>query len=305
MDPSKITLGTAQLGLEYGIANRTGKPDEANARAILDYAWNNGINSFDTAPAYGNSEEIIGRFIDSRLKSNPDIVVISKLPGIPEIESFSKDMLLDKVRNQVIQSLKSLKIKTIPFYLLHRPKELFTSKNILLECLLRVQKEGLIDKIGVSIYDPSEVEQALTYKELKAIQIPINVFDHRLIDSGLLARLEKKKFVVFARSVYLQGLFMLPIEGVPKHLERAKAPLSLLKDMAKRYELDVDALCFSFVRDLDGITSIVTGAEKIEQVARNCAILKQIALPGTLKKEIMETFCSIPEDIINPSKWNK
>lgn len=305
MKISRITLGTVQIGLEYGIANKTGKPAQASALEMLDYAWKNGINSFDTAPAYGNSETIIGTFVSSYLKDIDNLIITSKLPGIPDIESISKDILYERVKNHVNQSLSALKIKNIPVYLLHKPNDLFSSKNTLIECLTRIKNEGLIGKIGVSIYEPWEVELALNYKELEAIQIPINVLDHRLINSGLLDRLKKRNFVVFARSVYLQGLFMLDPENIPKYLEPAKKHIRKLRELCTQYQLDMDALCFLFVRDLPAITSVVIGAEKLGQVERNISLLNQPPIPDLLKKEIMENFKTIPENIVNPSKWNK
>jgi len=55
---SHLVLGTAQLGLPYGIANQTGQPDQVVATAIIREAWNQGIREFDTAQGYGDSEQV-------------------------------------------------------------------------------------------------------------------------------------------------------------------------------------------------------------------------------------------------------
>jgi aryl-alcohol dehydrogenase-like predicted oxidoreductase len=306
MQISKLTLGTAQLGLEYGIANKSGKPEFSSALELLEYSWRHGINSFDTAPAYGNSEEIIGAFIETIVNSTGDVVIVSKLPGIPDIESLSMEELYDRVKTSVLNSLRALRLQSLPVYLLHRPSELFSSENgFLLDCLERIKDEGLVEKIGVSIYEPNEAELALTYKELKTIQIPINVFDHRLIDSGILDKLKNRGFLVFARSVFLQGLCLLQPDSIPEYLNEAKPMVMQLHDIAMKYNMDLDAMCFLFARDLPGITSVVVGSETIEQIKRNISILKLPRIKSPLTREIIETFQSVPEYIINPSKWNK
>ena len=83
MKISKLILGTAQLGLKYGIANINGKPDFKKSLNLLEFAWTNGINTFDTAPTYGNSEKILGKFISTKNKNEKKIfVIITKLQSI-------------------------------------------------------------------------------------------------------------------------------------------------------------------------------------------------------------------------------
>lgn len=191
---SKITLGTAQLGMNYGIANINGKPNHTTSYEILKYAWENGINTFDTAPTYGNSEEIIGSFILSRIKNNiENLVIITKLTAININKNLTFDYLYTYIKEQVIQSLKNLKIDKISIYLIHRATDIFIKNGLIIDCLNQLKKEGLINQIGVSIYNPNEAEEALKFKEVTVIQVPINIFDHRLINTGLLKKLQKKK----------------------------------------------------------------------------------------------------------------
>lgn len=302
---SKITLGTAELGLNYGIANRTGKPNFQSSNEILKYSWNNGINTFDTAPVYGNSEKIIGSFISSKIRNKIDnLVVVSKLPITKINKKLTFDILYAHIKNQVNQSIENLKIKQIPIYLLHHAPDLLLNNGLVIDCLNQIKKDGLIDRFGIFVYNPEEVKTSLKFKEINVIQVPINIFDPRLIKSKLLKELKKRGYIIFARSIYLQGLFFISPEKLPKNLEVAKEPLKKLRNLIKDYQIDIAKLALLFVRDLPEITSIVIGAEKVEQVANNINLLKEKPLSNEIRQKILDEFSDLSEDITNPSYWN-
>ena len=301
---SKIALGTAQLGMKYGIANIKGKPDFKASINLLNFSWMNGITTFDTAPTYGNSEEIIGSFISSKIKNKTeDLVVISKLPKIKINLKLSFENLYSYVKNQINHSLKALNIKKIPIYLLHDIKDIFLKDGLIIECLTQMKNEGLIDKFGISGYNPEDVETSLKFKEIDVIQIPINIFDHRLIKTGLLRKLKKKGYIVFARSIYLQGFFFIPPKKVPKNLEMAKKYLNQLNNLSEEFKISIAKLAFLFVRDLPEITSLIIGAENIQQITQNIKLLKDNSLSEDIYRRIIEEFNDIPESIINPTLW--
>lgn len=303
---SKLTLGTAQLGLDYGIANRNGKPDFNTSIRILNYSYEHGINSFDTAPSYGNSEEIIGSFITSHLKLNiNNLIIMSKLSGINIKEILSFDNVYNYIKTQLIQSLENLKIPKIPIYLIHKASDLSIKSGLIVECLNQLKEEGLIDRIGISIYNPNEVEEALKFKEINVIQVPINLFDHRLINTGLLQKLKMKKYLIFARSIYLQGLLFKSVQNLPKSLEYAKNFLLKLRNLTENLKVNILKLAFLFVRDLPEITSLIIGIERVDQIEENLKMLKEEPLLKEIRDTIIEEFSEVPEKIINPSLWNK
>ena len=303
---SKITLGTAQLGFNYGIANVNGKPDFNKSIEILNYSWQNEINTFDTSPLYGNSEKLIGSFISSKSIDNlENLIIISKLPRIQLEDKLTFDNLYMHIKNQIFQSIKNLQIKRIPIYLIHHTPDINIKDGLIIDCLTQIKSDGLIDKFGISAYNPEEVKTSLKFKDINVIQIPINIFDQRLIRNGLLKELKKRGYIIFARSIYLQGLFFISPEKLPKNLKIAKEPLLKLQTIIKEYDIDIDKLTFLFVRDLPEISSLVIGTEKVKQVERNIKILKEQPLLNDIRNRIMEEFSEISERIINPSLWNK
>ncbi len=304
MDISKLTLGTVQLGLNYGIANTSGKPDHQQSYEILKAASDNGVNSFDTAPGYGDSELIIGSFISSHPAFSKPPVIATKLPPInlDGRATFQKTYAL--VREYVIGSIQRLQIERIPIYLLHRASDINAYGGLVIESLLRLKREGLIEVLGASVYTPEELEQALKVESIDAIQVPINIFDHRLIETGLLNQLRDKNFIVFARSIFLQGLFFIDGRNLPPGLALAEKPLRQLQELSHEHGIGIAQLALSFVRDLSGITSLVIGAETPKQVLENVKLMGSPPLSAGLRNEIMSTFSDMPLELINPSAWN-
>ncbi len=297
----EITLGTAQLGLNYGISNVQGKPNYEKALKILEYAWENGINSFDTAPDYGNSEEILGKFIF--LKKVEDITIISKLPVIPKDLNLNFDSLFLWIKSHVNNSLNSLNLHKIPIYMVHHAPDLLLKDGLLVECLNHIKDEGLIDNLGISIYNPMDVVNALEFSSFKFIQVPINLFDHRLIKLGLLKKLKKKGYTILARSIFLQGLFFLSPNNLPKKVLSAKKHLIKLRNYIEDIGIDIAKLAILFVRTFAEIKSLIIGIESIEQLDYNLKILEDIRLENDIYNFIIEEFSDISEDILNPSMW--
>lgn len=303
MHISQLTLGTAQLGFNYGVANRNGKPDRRESIKILNIAASHGINCFDTAPSYGDSEEIIGSFIFSCLDFSEPPIIVTKLTSINLTGNVTFDSIYYLVRDRVIKSIAQLQLEKIPIYLLHRASDIDIYDGFIIESLLRLKNEGLLGLVGVSVYSPEEVEHALESKGLEAIQVPINIFDHRLIRRGLLEQLKEKNFIVFARSVFLQGLFFLDPDKLPPGLEHAREHLRRLRELSYVREISIAKLALTFVRDLPGITSVITGAETPNQVEENIDLMKSPPLPSELREEITSIFSNLPLELINPSLW--
>jgi aryl-alcohol dehydrogenase-like predicted oxidoreductase len=305
MDISKFTLGTVQLGIPYGIANSQGKPDEKQAIEILEFAYESGINSFDTAPAYGDSEQRIGNFIQ-KLKDKKKIypIAITKLSSI-DYDKSEKEGIFRQIRHSVKSSLKNLNISTIPIFLLHKPEDMQKHDGAVVKCLLQLKKEGLIEKIGVSVYTSEEVEQFLQLGLFDAIQIPMNIFDLKLYHSGLLDELKRKNILVFVRSVFLQGLFFLNPKKLPAGLINAKYPLETLNKISEESGLGIAQIAIAFIRDLPGVSSLVLGVEKKTQLEENLELFNTPPLSAEIVNKIKKEFYKISEEITDPRLWNK
>ena len=157
--------------------------------------------------------------------------------------------------------------------------------------------------IGISTYTPLDVKKFLEIENLDAIQIPINIFDHRLLNTGLLEELKEQKKLIFGRSIYLQGLFYLNLENIPKKLSSSKKFLKKLKEISQTENLTSAELAFQFVKELESISSMVIGVETVEQLKQNIDLLNMPKMSENCKEEIIKEFNNIQENIINPTLW--
>ena len=124
---SRLCLGTAQLGLDYGVANASGRPDTMACDKLLERAIERGVLYWDTARAYGDAEERIGRFLRQHPRRD-DVRLISKLPA-PE-QSVPVAGLTDWVTGQVDASRKDLQCDQLDTWMLHDAAALNKSINL-------------------------------------------------------------------------------------------------------------------------------------------------------------------------------
>jgi aryl-alcohol dehydrogenase-like predicted oxidoreductase len=295
---SKLTLGTAQLGMKYGIANQKGNLSINEANQIIKNAINFGINSFDTAQNYGQSEKILGKFlVDLENKKFP--IITTKISNI-QFNNYSE--LNSKILNAIKNSQKKFYPNDPSIYLLHDIKNIEKDSDEI-KILQKLKKSRKVKWIGISTYTPLDVKKFLEIENLDAIQIPINIFDHRLLNTGLLEELKEQKKLIFGRSIYLQGLFYLNLENIPKKLSSSKKFLKKLKEISQTENLTSAELAFQFVKELESISSMVIGVETVEQLKQNIDLLNMPKMSENCKEEIIKEFNNIQENIINPTLW--
>lgn len=300
---SRFTIGTVQLGKTYGI-DTLGKPSDEEAQSILKYSMDNGINVFDTAPDYGDSEKIIGKFLSSHPK--PDTCVVTKLDCHYYDKDIweNKEIISRKIREDFNLSCRKLGLDKLPVYLVHHAPAAFKNDGIVLDVLNEIKSEGKIGSAGVSLYTGDELKRCIDDRRVGVVQIPFNILDRRLAVSGLLDMAKKRGLAVFARSTYLQGLLLMEPERIPEHLNEAVGPVKELRSIAEKSGRSIKELCLKYVLSLSGIDSIVVGINSIEQIRENIKVFDS----GPLDKEIIEAVDRIPippEDILNPGNWNR
>ena len=278
--PSKFTLGTVQLGMNYGMANTKGMPSREEAFGVLDEAWNSNVRSLDTAVAYGESEQVIGEYLQN---SGKPFFVASKfsLKGENPKEELLRQAELTK------QHLQS-----VDLYMFHSAEQLERYGRELEEPLRNLQREGLTKQLGASVYEVADVETFLKYDWLSAIQIPMSILDTRVITSGLLAELKKRNVQVYVRSVFFQGL--LCMDEVPEKYAFLASYLGELREIAKAENMSLKEMAIAFIRDLPEVDSVVLGCEKAEQVRENSRIMSCPSISEQGRNQITEIGKNVP-----------
>ena len=303
-DEQKIILGTAQLGMEYGIANSTGRPHLKEAKEILSLADNSSIQYLDTARAYGDSEQIIGEYVSI----NSSLKIITKLSPLDGVnESSKKEEIKRKVIESVQKSLLSLKRKKLEILLLHRAEHLNLLEGLIFNILLELKNKKIINEIGVSVQNPQELSKALDFEEITHVQFPFNILDHRWLESELLEKLIKRKEVrKHIRSVFLQGA-LTSNSKVIWHKKPFSDYLDAL-DVLERWQKKLGfrslrELSLAYVRSYDWIDGYVLGVETAEQLEGNISSFNNPTLNNTQLNQIKYELPTLPEKILNPAKW--
>ena len=300
---SKITLGTVQLGLNYGINNSEGQPSVEKAHGILEEAIKGGINVFDTSSAYGTSESVLGSYF-KKCKEKPFTVTKFVVGGCEN--PLSPLEVEKKVRAQVENSILQLGYDKLPLLLVHHETDLDCYGGCLSDILNRLKKENLIDRAGVSLNHFSFVDKVVKDDIYEAVQLPLNLLDVKNATGKQIQTLAKKGLAVFIRSVYLQGLIFKDPENLPQGvLQNAKKPLEKLREIAGEENLSLAGLAVSYIRDLEGVSSLVMGADNANQVKENIDLINVKSISENAREKIVSSFFDIDERVLSPWVWNK
>jgi len=299
MNNHKLCLGTAQFGLDYGVANKNGKPSLEKAFEMLDFACVMGIRRFDTAQAYGNAEEVWGDYLAHRGNLS-DFHVISKL--VPKAFDDSTECVFKDLEEAILSSLKKLHIHVLDGFLFHTPEYIY--REDLVDQMIRVREKGLVRNIGVSIYETKHALDAARMDWVDYIQVPYSVFDQRLSQTDFfdLARRNNKK--VFARSAFLQGLTLMDLTDIPEGLQKTKGYIEELDALCEKYgfsRLEVSEL---FSLNDERIAFFVFGGDSVQHLKEVVEICEGGDLPEPLKSELRERFVNIERSVIMPNLWD-
>lgn len=297
-----IVLGCAQLGLPYGRANVTGQPSATTAAAILDAAWDCGVRWFDTARAYGSSEEHIGEFVRRRAGA----FVVTKVSALvaPDNERLTPADIRARTSASVRTSLELL-APAVPTVLVHRAAHRTVAGGAVWDVLREFHARGAIGGVGVSATSPDELVAALEDASVSLVQFPTNVLDHRFrspIVRNALAR--RPEVTIHIRSLFLQGLLLTTSSRWPTipgvHPERI---LEAIATAARRAHTSVAQLCVAAIRETMPVHGVVLGAETVEQVRANADLLAGPAVPSNVLAELAASIPELPETILDPARW--
>ena len=288
---NRLALGTAQFGLPYGIANTLGQIKLEDAEAILIMARKAGIDTLDTAIAYGDAESLLGRIGVSGFQ------MISKVPAIREAIGSADDW----VEYQVESSLSRLRVNRLKGLMLHAPDDLLGPYGHKIALgLQRVKDAGLVELIGLSVYSPEQLAAVMEFLPIEIIQIPLNIFDRRFVDSGWLDRLVQQGIEIHARSAFLQGLLLMPIKNIPSKFDPFRPTINNWHAwLAKQTPVTSPVqACLAHLASYSGITRLVVGVDTTIQ-------LQEIILAASLSSyQAPACLASSEPGLIDPSKWS-
>jgi aryl-alcohol dehydrogenase-like predicted oxidoreductase len=294
---SRLMVGTVQFGLNYGIANKTGQPSFKDVCAILECAYEGGVNCLDTARLYGTSEDVIGQAL-AELGLADKMTVVTKITHLDDgLDATAADGLVEE---SVAQSLKRLRLDALPILLIHH-EENFQY----IESLLKLKQRGLVRHVGSSVMTPQMTRTIVNSGLVEAVQVPTSVLDRRYVRAGIFHACRQSGLGLFVRSIYLQGLVLLRDDEVTPELRAVTPALQRLRALAAEAGMGLAELAVRYVLSLEGVTCGVVGVETLEQMRQNVAIFNKGPLDTGLMKAIISAVPDLPDAILMPNKWPK
>lgn len=287
---SKLALGTVQFGLDYGVANQSGQVADVEVGNILALARRSNITTLDTAIAYGESEERLGQLGINGFD------VVTKLPPMPSDRIDVKSW----VNRQLLSSLKRLGTDRVKGLLLHQSQDLLgLHGRDLVEALVEFKRQGLVQQLGVSIYEPEELERLMEAIDIDLVQAPLNIIDRRLETSGWLSRLHNKGIEVHIRSAFLQGLLLMKRKDIPQKFERWSKLWDQWHHKLKETGCTAYEVALSYPRSLSEVDQVVVGVDSAKQLQM---LIDAMECEGASSD--WDFMSSNNIELINPSKWS-
>jgi spore coat polysaccharide biosynthesis protein SpsF (cytidylyltransferase family)/aryl-alcohol dehydrogenase-like predicted oxidoreductase len=301
---SRLVLGTAQLGMPYGAANRTGMPEPGDAVRMVRRAIEHGVTQLDTARAYGASEQRVGQALADGWAARVNVVTkVAPLIAVPLDASAS--VVKSAVHESIFRSCHALGLPKLQTVLLHRAAD--GERAGVWEALQGLQAEGVTGLLGVSAQTPSEAVAALGNPLVRHMQLPFNVLDGRWEEAGVLQRLAARPDVtVHVRSALLQGILASSDAGVWPVVPGVDGPAlvstlaRLAHDLGRRSVTD---LCMAYVLGHQFVDGVVVGMETLAQLDDNLSLFMAPALDERALAMVKNALPPVPETLLDPARW--
>jgi len=285
---NRLALGTVQFGLSYGVANLVGQVTRPEAKAMLQLAAANGVDTLDTSIAYGDSEACLGEAGTQGFK------LVTKLPAVPNdcVDASAW------IRQQVSESLTRLGVTSVYGLLLHRSEQLLsTNGTAIFYALQELKDNGQVCKLGISIYSPSELDALIPHYPIDMLQAPFNLVDRRLYHTGWLQRLKDCGVEVHTRSVFLQGLLLMKKADIPTKFARWSDVWHRWQQWLADRKASAVQACLAFPLAFPEIDRVVVGADSVSQFAQILSATNTLSIG-----DLPDLQCK-DENLINPAKW--
>lgn len=289
---NKIILGTVQFGLDYGINNSNGKPSQDIVNELLDAAFDKQVRVLDTAEAYGDSQEVIGRY---HKQSANQFEIITKF------SSARTDLPID-IKERVKANIETLGVDRLYCYMFHNYADFKAYYSAFENNILGLKEDGLIKKLGVSIYNNEELEDLLNYETIDVIQLPFNLLDNAKQRASALKVAKSKGIEIHTRSVFLQGLFFKDLATIPEKIKPISNSLKEIKEIAKSNDIELSRLAINYAYQQDFIDNVLIGVDTVKQLNENLQLIE-----NPISKEVMgkiDEINIVEKLLLNPSNWN-
>ena len=296
---SEISLGTVEIGLDYGIdaGGRAHRPPEEAAAQLLNRALDLGVNFIDTARAYGEAEAIIGRVLAGRRK---EFVLCSKVQPRTE-ENLSPGELREKLRESVHTSLRLLQTDVLDILMIHSPPTAVIMSGEVTGILEEMRAEGKLRWIGASLYGEEAPLRTIESGQFDCMQLACSALDRRL-EKTALPEAEKRGIGVVARSVLLKGILTPRHKHLPESLAALREAAERLDALAVANGMSLPELAYRYMLSRSVPETALVGASSVEELEAAVRFAEAGPAPAELVAEIQRVEIA-DEGLLNPGTW--
>jgi aryl-alcohol dehydrogenase-like predicted oxidoreductase len=290
----RLGIGTVQFGTDYGISNTSGKTSLGEAYRILQTASETGIEILDTAALYGNAESVLGSLLPLR----HNFQIVTKTAQFRK-SHISKDDVHTLEQTFHISLLKLRQTSVYALLAHHADDLLAPGGELLYERMVEFKKSRMARKIGASVYSAAQIDALLEKYSLDIIQLPVNLLDRRLVDSGHLQRLKSLNVEIHSRSTFLQGLLLIPPDRLPDYFDPVQGLLSAYNAWLYHRGLSPLEGALAFVASRPEIDHVVVGVCSHGELTEISEIWDRLS---NMSLDLADFGCD-DERIVNPSMW--
>jgi len=296
---SEISFGAVEIGLAYGIPveGKIEKPSEEDAHAVLNAALDMGINFIDTARAYGDSEEIIGRALKSRRK---EYILATKTLHYGD-KGWSAQEQKKAVRESIETSLRALQTDVIDVMQVHNITKEVAERGDVLEVLQEAQRAGKVRFLGGSVYGVEDPLAIIRDGHYDVLQVAYNMLDHRL-DGEVLPLAAQKGVAITTRSVLLKGALTPRYVYLADNLDELKAAIAKMEQLVAGECESLAEAAFRYVLSNPAVSSALVGTSKVKNLQRSL----DYAAKGPLSPKLLAALRAVEikdANQLNPGTW--
>ena len=292
----KLGLGTVQWGLSYGVSNSEGQTPILEVKNILKHANETGINMLDTAYAYGNAEVVIG----TERQQTRKFKIVTKTRPINHKKKISQQDILFVI-DGFRRSLEHMYCSAVHGLLVHNADSLLVlGGDELWKALQRLKELGKVEKLGVSVYHPEQLERILDNYSIDLVQLPLNIYDQRFSVTGLLRKLRQRGVEIHVRSAFLQGLLLLPPDELSDYFVPIRGSHTKLHAYFNDNGLTPLEGCLQFCLNHEDVDRVIVGCENKDQLND---IILACESHCKLKQSNLLEFSTDDNAFINPLSW--
>ncbi len=265
---SEIAFGGVEIGMPYGIGVESDADmiSQHEAISLLQAALENGINFFDTARLYGNSETIMGKAFKGK---RDKIIFCTKCThcknndgSIPGYNTLKKI-----IEASLKESLEALQTDYVDVFMLHEGDKQILKNDDVAKVFIDLKNAGAIRATGVSTYTPEETKLAINLANWDVIQLPLNLMDQRQLEK--LSDAVKKGIGIVVRSVLLKGLLSKRGKNLHPALKEVEQHLMKYDELLSVTNEDLPTAAVKFALSFKEVSSVLVGMDKMEYLYKS------------------------------------